>query len=32
MKDDRCTREQPLLETVTPGHAAACHFRDRVAT
>ena len=31
MKADRCTRERPLLETVTPGHAAACHFRDSAA-
>ena len=32
MKAERCTSEQPLLETVMPGHAAACHFRDRVVT
>jgi oligopeptide/dipeptide ABC transporter ATP-binding protein len=32
MKAERCMNEQPLLETVAPGHAAACHFRDRAVT
>jgi len=30
MKADLCTVETPLLEAVSPGHLAACHFRDRV--
>jgi oligopeptide/dipeptide ABC transporter ATP-binding protein len=28
MKADRCTSERPVLEAVSPGHFAACHFRD----
>ena len=30
MRADLCTVETPLLEAVSPGHLAACHFRDRV--
>jgi peptide/nickel transport system ATP-binding protein len=29
LKVDRCATEEPLLESVAPGHLAACHFRDR---
>jgi peptide/nickel transport system ATP-binding protein len=30
MKADLCTVETPPLEAVSPGHLAACHFRDRI--
>ena len=29
MKAERCAVEAPLLEAVSAGHRAACHFRDR---
>jgi peptide/nickel transport system ATP-binding protein len=29
LKADRCATEEPSLESVAPGHLAACHFRDR---
>ena len=28
MKADRCVTEVPVLGAVSPGHLAACHFRD----
>ena len=28
MKADRCVTEVPILAAVSPGHLAACHFRD----
>jgi peptide/nickel transport system ATP-binding protein len=30
IKADRCVDELPPLDAVTPGHRAACHFRDRI--
>jgi peptide/nickel transport system ATP-binding protein len=30
LKADRCVAEAPVLEAVSDGHRAACHFRDRV--
>jgi peptide/nickel transport system ATP-binding protein len=32
MKEQLCVSEVPLLKPVSEGHAAACHFRDRVPT
>jgi peptide/nickel transport system ATP-binding protein len=29
LKAERCVTEVPTLEAVSPGHRAACHFRDR---
>jgi peptide/nickel transport system ATP-binding protein len=31
IKADRCAVDVPALDAVSPGHRAACHFRDRVA-
>ena len=31
LKADICVAEAPALEAVSPGHRAACHFRDRPA-
>ncbi len=32
LKADRCVTEVPLLEAVSEGHVAACHFRDALPT
>lgn len=28
--EDMCRVNEPLLESVSPGHTVACHFRDRI--
>ncbi|MBS0549557.1 MAG: ATP-binding cassette domain-containing protein [Proteobacteria bacterium] len=32
LKQDVCVREVPALDPVSPGHLAACHFRDLAGT
>jgi oligopeptide transport system ATP-binding protein len=32
MARERCSREEPLLREVRPGHWSACHFADEVPT
>jgi oligopeptide/dipeptide ABC transporter ATP-binding protein len=28
--DDRCRMQEPALEEVTPGHTAACHYKENI--